>query len=502
MPPPSKALCGFSRPVGLGYAQPPMRPIRTRFAPSPTGFLHLGSARTALFNWAFARHHEGTFVLRIEDTDRDRSTRESEKAVLDGMMWLGLDWDEGPIRQSERSERHREVIASLLDQGRAYRCVCSRESLEERKARDVEAGAKGVYDGRCRDLDLGPDCGEHTVRIRLPQEGLLGFDDLVFGPSGQDASQIGDAIIQRSDGTPLYNLAVVVDDMDMAITHVIRGADHHPNTPLQVAIYHALEAPLPYFAHVPLIVGESGKKLSKRRDNVSIQEFREEGQLQEALVNWIVRLGWSHGDDEIFSLSDIAQLFDLDHVGRSAARAESSKLEWLGQHYLKALEEDELFRRVHPFLERVAGEPVQDQSGLRKLLDALRERSHTLAEMAEQAGWLIRDQIEYDEKAVQKHLRPVALPLLCALRTKLETTEPWNEASLEKAFETVAEEQGGIKMGKLAQPTRVAVTGRGVSPGIYETLTAVGRTRCLKRMDDAIEMTEARKTAGESPPGN
>lgn len=472
-----------------------MSQIRTRFAPSPTGYLHLGSARTALYNWAFARRHGGVFVLRVEDTDRDRSTLASEEAVLHGMQWLGLDWDEGPHRQSENGARHRAVVESLLERGRAYRCVCPRESIEERKARDVAAGLKGVYDGRCRDLALGPDCGEHTVRIRLPREGMLGFDDLVFGPSGQDAAQIGDAIIQRSDGTPLYNLAVVVDDLDMRITHVIRGADHHPNTPLQVAIYRALGAEPPIFAHVPLIVGESGKKLSKRRDNVSIQQFREEGHLSEALVNWIVRLGWSHGDDEIFSLDDIARLFDLDHVGRSAARAEPAKLEWLGQHYLKALDADALFTRALPFLEAVAGGPVRDEPGLRRLLELLRERSHTLVEMAEQTRWLVCDVLQYDEKAVQKHLRPVAAPLLSALRTGLADADPWNEASIEKVFEHVAAAQGDIKMGKLAQPARVAVTGRSVSPGIYETLEVVGRERCLARLDAAVVMAEARAAA-------
>ncbi|MDG2049681.1 MAG: glutamate--tRNA ligase [Myxococcota bacterium] len=475
-----------------------MKSIRTRFAPSPTGFLHLGSARTALFNWAFARHHGGTFVLRIEDTDHDRSTRESEAAVLEGMRWLGLDWDEGPIRQSERSGRHRAAVVSLLESGRAYRCICSKDSLEARKNEDLASGGNGLYDGRCRDLALGPDCGNHTVRIRLPREGALGFDDLVFGPSGQDASQIGDAIIQRSDGTPLYNLAVVVDDIEMGITHVIRGADHHPNTPLQVAIYRALGVDPPFFAHVPLIVGESGKKLSKRRDNVSIQEFQQEGQLHEALVNWIVRLGWSHGDDEVFSLDDIARLFDLDHVGRSAARAEPAKLQWLGQHYIKELESDVLFRRVEPFLASVAGQAIQDSPGLRRLLDALRERSHTLMEMAEQARWLIRDEIEYEEKAVQKHLRPVAIPLLTALRTRLETVDPWDEAQLERAFESVAEQEGGVKMGKLAQPTRVAVTGRAVSPGIYETLAAIGRDRCLTRLGTGIGLAEARAAAQNS----
>lgn len=469
-----------------------MTDLRTRFAPSPTGFLHLGSARTALFNWAFARRHGGTFVLRVEDTDRDRSTEASEAAVLEGMQWLGLDWDEGPFRQSERSERHREVVDSLLAAGRAYRCVCTRDSIEERKARDVAAGGRGIYDGRCRDLALGPDRGEHTVRLRLPPDGLLGWDDLVFGPSGQDASQIGDAIIQRSDGTPLYNLAVVVDDLDMRISHVIRGADHHPNTPLQVALYRALDVEPPTFAHVPLIIAESGKKLSKRRDNVSIQQFRDEGHLREALVNWIVRLGWSHGDDEIFSLDRIASLFDLEHVGRSAARAEPAKLFWLGQHYLKALSADDLFARVHPHLERVAGGTVRDEPGLRLLLDLLRERSHTLVEMAGLARWHVRETVDYDEKAVQKHLKPAAIPLLESLRIALAEAPDWNVAQLEKAFEQVAAAAGGISLGKIAQPVRVAVTGGPVSPGIHETLCSLGRTRVLARIDDAIRLAAKR----------
>ena len=469
-----------------------MSPVRTRFAPSPTGYLHLGSARTALFNWAYARRHGGCFVLRVEDTDRDRSTEESERAVLEGMRWLGLDWDEGPHRQSERGGRHREVVQGLLDAGKAYRCTCSRESLEERKERDIAAGGKGIYDGRCRNLDLGPDCGEHTVRVKLPPDGMLGWDDGVFGPSGQDASQIGDAIIQRSDGTPLYNLAVVVDDLDMDITHVIRGADHHPNTPLQIALYRALDATPPAFSHVPLIVAETGKKLSKRRDNVSIQQYRDEGHLQEAMVNWLVRLGWSHGDDEVFSLAEVAKLFDLEHVGRSSARAETGKLEWLGQHYLKTIGMDDLVARIMPHLERVAGGPVADEPGLRRLLDLLRERSHTLVEMAEQAHWKIRERVEMQDKAVQKHLKPATLPLLRDLRDELAEAAEWNDVALEAAFERVAAAHDGIKLGKLAQPVRVAVTGGPVSPGIYETLDVLGRERTLSRLDDAIGLVAER----------
>jgi glutamyl-tRNA synthetase len=475
-----------------------MSDIRTRFAPSPTGFLHLGSARTALYNWAFARRHGGTFVLRIEDTDRDRSTKASEEAVLEGMRWLGLDWDEGPYRQTERGERHHEVVRELLEKGRAYRCTCTRERLDELRARNEQTGGRGLYDGHCRDLELGPDCGEHTVRLRLPAEGMLGFDDLVFGPSGQDASQIGDVIIARSDGSPLFHLAVVVDDLDMGITHVIRGADHHPNTPVQVALYRALDATPPIFAHVPLIVGEGGKKLSKRRDNVSIQQFRDDGHLHEALVNWIVRLGWSHGDEEVFSLDDIARLFDLDHVGRSASQADEAKLAWLGQHHLKTLAMDDLISRLEPFLAEVADGPVEDTPSLRALVDLLRERSHTLAEMAKQAVWLVRREIEIDEKAAKKHLRPAALDLLRDLLARLEPIDDadWNEASLEPCFEATVSAHDA-KMGKLAQPVRVAVTGGPNSPGIYETLSALGRERTLERLSRAITAIESRIENGD-----
>ena len=474
-----------------------MTKIRTRFAPSPTGFLHLGSARTALFNWAHARRHGGEFVLRVEDTDLERSTLESEEAVLDGLRWLGLEWDEGPHRQTDRRDRHLEAIQSLLDQGKAYRCQCSREELEARKEAGLAAGGPGTYDGRCRELDLGPDCGPHTVRLRVPDTGTLGWDDEVFGPSGQEASQIGDAIIQRGDGSPLYNLAVVVDDIDMEISHVIRGADHHPNTSLQIALYQALGAPLPRFAHLPLIVGESGKKLSKRRDNVSIQEFQAEGYLPEALTNWLVRLGWSHGDDEIFSLDEIAQLFSLENVGRSPARAEPPKLDWLGQHYIKQLSSDDLFARARPHLESVKGAPVEDEVALRKLLDLLRERSRTLAEMAEGARWKLRETVEFNEKAVKKHLRPAALPVLVALQESMQALAEWTAEGLEKLFEEVAGAQGGLKLGKLAQPVRVAITGGANSPGIFEVLEVVGRDSAVARIQHAAEIARARAESAD-----
>ncbi|HVP28407.1 MAG TPA: glutamate--tRNA ligase [Myxococcota bacterium] len=463
-----------------------MTPPRTRFAPSPTGFMHIGNARTALFNWAFARRHGGIMVLRIEDTDEARSTAESEAAIFDGLGWLAIEWDEGPFRQSERRDRHRAAVEELLAKDRAYRCVCTREELEARKQATIAAGHKWVYDGRCRDANHGAGAGAHTVRLRMPQGGLLGWDDLVFGASGQDASEIGDMILRRSDGAPLYNLAVVVDDVDMHISHVIRGADHHSNTPLQLAIYRALGCEPPRFAHVPLIVGKDGKKLSKRRDPVSLQGFRAEGVLPGAMRNWLVRLGWSHGDQEIFSREEIARLFDLDAVHRSAAQADAQKLAWLNQQYIKTLARDELVAALLPFLEQAAGHPVRRNAELDALVELLRERSRSLVEMAQLARFLVVDEIAYDAKAAAKHLRPEIRPALEDLHARLEALEPWSPAGLEASFEEVRAVHGGLAMGKLAQPVRVAITGGEVSPPIFDTLAVLGKTRSLARIAEAL----------------
>jgi len=473
-----------------------MSSIRTRFAPSPTGFLHIGGARTALFNWALTRRLGGEFVLRIEDTDLERSTRESELAVLDGLEWLGIEWNEGPHRQSERVARHAEVIESLLESGAAYRCICSRDRLETQRAAELASGGKGIYDGHCRDLQLAADCGPHTVRLRIDHDRSLRWDDLVFGPSGQDAREIGDGIIRRSDGTPLFHLAVVVDDLDMNMTHVIRGADHLSNTPFQLALYHALDAPVPAFGHVPLIVAESGRKLSKRKDPVSIQKFKADGYLPEAMLNWLARLGWSHGDQEIFSAAEIAEHFDLEHVGRSGAQADLGKLDHLNQHYLKARSAESLFDLASPFLDSIAGRPVSRDDSLDKLLDLLRERSNQLVEMAEKARFALVDEIEIEPGPAKKHLRPVVLEPLVALLEALEATPDWTLESIEQAFEQTCKAQGDLKLGKLAQPVRVAVTGTGASPGIYETLEVIGRERALARLRVAVEMI--RKRVSES----
>jgi glutamyl-tRNA synthetase len=463
-----------------------MSTVRTRFAPSPTGFLHMGSARTALFNWAFARRHGGHLILRIEDTDRERSTLESEQAVLDGLSWLGITWDEGPFRQSRRLPHYTAAVESLLSAGRAYRCVCTAAEIDERRRKTLEEGRSWVYDGRCRDLDLGADCGPHTVRLRLPRGERLVWDDLVFGPSGQVADEIGDMKIQRSDGWPLYNLAVVVDDVDMGITHVIRGADHHSNTSFQIALYRALDREPPLFAHVPLIVGEGGKKLSKRRDPVSVQSFRDEGYLPEAVCNWLVRIGWSHGDQEVFSGDEITRLFDLDAVNRSSARADAGKLHWLNQHYLRTLPGDELSARLAPFLKEVAHHDVAPTPELARLIELLRERSKTLRDMAERAHFLVSDEIAYEEKAVRKHLKPESEAVLSDLHDRLAQLEPWTEEALEAVFEEVRARHGDVAMGKLAQPVRVALTGKSASPGIFETLAVLGKRRSVGRIAEAV----------------
>jgi len=446
----------------------------------------MGSARTALFNWAYARRHGGQLVLRIEDTDRARSSQESEDALIRGLDWLGIEADEGPFRQSERRELHDAAIERLLASGHAYRCRCSSDELAERREATLSAGKSWVYDGRCRNRELGPDCGPHTVRLRLDPEEQLSWNDLVFGHSGQVAAEIGDMNIRRSDGHPLYNLAVVVDDLDMQISHVIRGADHLGNTPFQIALYRALGRRPPLFAHVPLIVGPGGKKLSKRRDPVSVERYRDDGYLPGALRNWLMRIGWSHGDQEIFSADEICSLFDLDAVNRSSAQADRDKLDWLNQEYIRELPEKALLEALEPFLVQAVGQPVKRTPELGRLVELLRDRSKTLKEMAEKAHFLVAEQICYEEKAAKKFLKQASLPILTALHEKLAALEVWNESTLEAVFEVVRAEHGNIGMGKLAQPVRVAITGTSASPGIYQTLAILGQQRSLDRIAAAI----------------
>lgn len=464
-----------------------MNSIRTRFAPSPTGFLHIGGARTALYNWAYTRRLAGCFVLRIEDTDRERSTAESEAAVLGGLEWLGIDWDEGPYRQSERGELYAAAIERLLAADRAYRCVCTPAEIEERRQATVLTGAKWTYDGRCAAANHGPGCGPHAVRLRVPKDGMLGFDDGVFGPSGQHAREIGDMVIRRTDGSPLYHLAGVVDDVAMGITHVIRGADHLNNTPFQLALYRALDATPPLFAHVPLIVGADGKKLSKRRDPVSVQHFRTAGYLSEAMCNWLVRIGWSHGDQELFSRDEMRALFDLPAVQRAAGQADPAKLDWLNQHYIKELPRERLVRELLPFLAE-AGTPLEASAELEGVADLLRERSKTLAEMAQRARFfaVAEAALSYEPDAVRKHWKAAAVPAVQDLAGELSRVDSWDVAAIEAAFEAVRARHQGLALGKLAQPVRVAVTGSAASPGIFETLALLGRERSVARLARAL----------------
>ena len=486
--------------------------VVTRYAPSPTGPLHIGGARTAFFNWAFARHHGGRFLLRFEDTDRARSTQQHEQEVLEAFEWLGIDydpvWETSSIpgqsaipRQSERLSVYREAIEALLAQRKAYRCVCTPQELEEMRSRARDRGIKLGYDGRCRDRGIAADPGNpFCVRLEVPEEGLTRWEDLIAGPSGEEAEQIEDFVIARSDGTPIYHLAVVIDDHEMGITHVIRGREHMTSTPRQLLLYEALDLATPEFAHVPLLVEPGGKKLSKRQAAVSVQDYRRRGFLPDAVLNFITRLGWSHGDLEIFSKEDLARLFSLAGVGRSASQVHDDKLLWLSQHYIKTLPADRLIQHLGPFLDEVAGSKVVVDEGLMRLVELLRERSKTLIEMAELARFFLIDEVDPQPNAARKYLKAEILRPLRDLHGELSALATWNEASLRPGFERVLERHG-LKLGELAQPVRVAITGAPVSPGIFETLEVLGRERSLARISRVLERQEAGES-GLSPSGS
>ncbi len=465
--------------------------VRTRFAPSPTGYLHIGGARTALFSWLFARKHGGEFVLRIEDTDLERSTEESVNAIFEGMSWLGLDYDQGPFFQTHRFERYREVIQRLLDQGDAYHCYCSKEELEIMRERQMARKEKPRYDGRCRKrtephADVGP-----VIRFRNPQEGGVVVDDAIRGKVGFSNNELDDLIIARSDGTPTYNLTVVVDDLDMEITHVIRGDDHLNNTPRQINIMRALGANPPVYAHVPMILGADGKRLSKRHGAVSVLQYREEGYLPEALLNYLVRLGWSHGDQEVFSLGEMIEYFDIADVNKAASAFNPDKLLWLNQHYLKSLDLGEVARQLSWHLGNLGVDPAADPPLVDVVL-AQRERSKTLTEMAEQSRFFYEDFAEYDVKAAGKHLTEDALNPLATLRDKLAALAEWQAETIHRAIEETAA-QLDLKLGKVAQPLRVAVSGGAVSPPIDITLALLGAGRTLARIDRALGQISEKK---------
>lgn len=454
--------------------------IRTRFAPSPTGYLHVGGARTALFSWAYARHHNGVFILRIEDTDRERSTTESVQAILDSMDWLGLHYDEGPFYQSERFDRYREVAQQFLQRGFAYRCYCTKERLEKLRAAQMQKGEKPRYDGYCRELNRHDLHVPHVVRFKNPLEGVVVFDDMIRGKISVANAELDDLVIARTDGVPTYNFSVIVDDYDMKITDVIRGDDHVNNTPRQINMLIALGAPIPRYAHVPMILGSDGKRLSKRHGAVSVMQFRDDGYLPDALLNYLVRLGWSHGDREIFSREEMITLFNVNHVNNSPAAFNVEKLDWLNQHYLKTKNPHDFARDFAKQLAAIGVSHVNEAQLIAViLLQALRVK--TLKEMAEKSRYFFEDTVQYDEASVKKYVTEESKVLLQIIKTYFENITDWTKENLHQAIVDIAEKQN-VKMGQLAQPLRVAVTGSTVSPSIDSTLQLIGREKVLQRL--------------------
>ena len=467
-------------------------PIRTRFAPSPTGFLHIGGARTALFCWLAARSSGGKFILRIEDTDRERSTSESVQAILDGLEWLALDPDEGPFYQSERMPLYQAAIERLLDDGKAYRCYCSRERLEKLREDALARGEKPRYDGHCRHLKEPPKDVVPVIRFRNPDSGTVAFRDRVRGPIEFDNRELDDLVIQRTDGSPTYNFAVVVDDLDMGINLVIRGDDHINNTPRQINLYHALDAEPPAFAHVPMILGDDGARLSKRHGAVGVLTWREQGYLPDAMINYLARLGWSHGDREQFSREELVELFSIEDVNRKASRFDTEKLNWLNQHYLRTAPTERVAPELDWHLRRAGLEPTEGPAAA-DLVRVQAERCETLVEIVEQSRPFYADFDEFEPGAAKKHLRPVAAEPLKALRGRLIEVE-WTPEALGQAVHATAESLE-IGMGKLGQPLRVALMGHGQSPSIDQTLWLVGRDRALERIDKALGFIADRAAA-------
>jgi glutamyl-tRNA synthetase len=473
--------------------------VRVRFAPSPTGHLHLGGARTALFNWAFARHHGGAFILRIEDTDRSRSTDDYIASVLDALSWLGLDWDEGPptpgYRQTERLEIYRAHAERLLAEGRAYRCRCTPETLDTLRRQAQERGETFRYPGTCRDATV-PAGEPAALRLRIPPVGVTVVRDAIHGDVRFDHAQLDDWILVRTDGTPTYNFCVVVDDASMKITHVIRGNDHLSNTPKQILCYEALGYPVPEFAHIPMILGADKSRLSKRHGATSVQAFREAGILPEAMVNYLARLGWAHGDQEVFSREDLARAFDLSEVGAASAVFDPVRLEWLSHHWIKQAPAERLARLLPPFLERAGLPTPTDLAWLARVVETLRERARTLVEMAEQAAFYLRPPAAYDAKATAQFWTADAPGRYQLLIRRLEAHPDMDPVSLETLYRGLAAELG-LQLVDLAQLTRIALTGKTASPPIFEVMVLLGRDETLARLRRAhAAATEVRRGGG------
>lgn len=458
--------------------------VRTRFAPSPTGYLHIGGARTALFSWAYARRHGGSFILRIEDTDLERSTPEAVQAILDGMNWLGLNWDEGPFYQTQRMDRYREVIQKLLDEDKAYYCYASKEELDLMREKQMAQGLKPRYDGRWRPeagkiLPPKPDNVPPVIRFRNPQTGMVEWNDLVKGHISISNEELDDLIIARADGSPTYNFCVVVDDWEMNITHVIRGDDHVNNTPRQINMLKALGAEIPLYAHLSMILGDDGQKLSKRHGAVSVVQYHSDGYLPEAVLNYLARLGWSHGDDEIFSMEQFCQWFDLDHITSSAAQFNTEKLNWLNAHYIKQADIASLAADVADRL-AMQGVPVETGPDLAQVVALYRERVSTLNELADQIRFFYDRPKEMDAAAEEKHLTPDILPILRSLATALEKAD-WTAEAIHHEIEQ-AVTGNGLKFPKVAMPLRLLVTGGTQSPSIDQVMYVLGKTETLARL--------------------
>ena len=463
-----------------------MEKIRTRFAPSPTGYLHIGGARTALFSWLYARHHGGEFVLRIEDTDQQRSTDESTKAILDAMTWLGLNWDDGPYFQAQRVDLHRDMVQKLISEGKAYYCTCTPEELEEKRKQALATGNKPKYDGTCRDKNLKKTPGS-VVRFRGAQTGITIVEDLIKGNISFNNDELDDLIIERSDGYPTYNFAVVIDDALMNITHVIRGDDHVNNTPRQILMYQALGFAVPKFAHVPMILGSDKARLSKRHGATSVMAYKEMGFLPEALVNYLVRLGWAHGDQEIFSTKDLIELFDLDAVGKSPAVFNPEKLLWLNSHYIKEASPERLMEEMKPLWP--AGIDTSDSVFTQKVIADLHTRAKTLTELANMADFYFAEEVKYEEQAAQKFLTADVLPHLQEVIKAIASVQNFSKESLEAFLMNFTAERN-IKFKIIAQPLRVALTGKIVSPGIDEVMVTLGKDRVIRKIQNAINYIE------------
>ena len=458
--------------------------VRVRFAPSPTGYPHVGNIRTALFNWLFARHHGGVFILRIEDTDIARSTEESTQAILESMKWMGLDWDEGPYFQSQRTAIYREHVEMLLSQGKAYRCYCDPDQLEEKRKEALARGDKPKYPGTCREITAVYPDKPFAIRFKAPQEGQTEVHDLIKGRVVFDNAELDDLVICRRDGTPTYNFVVVVDDVTMKITHIIRGDDHLNNTPRQILLYQAFNYPLPSFAHMSLTLGTDRARLSKRHGATSVVAYRDMGYLPQALNNFIVRLGWSCGDQEIFSTEELIQKFSLEHVGKSAGIFNADKLNWLNAHYIKQETDENLARLVVPFLQK-KGYTLDGSIDLVKVVRGFKERSKTLEEMAEKAAFYFRETLEYDPGAAVKFLTPQMVDVFAEMIGYVESTGATDEKELEAVFKRMQDDRG-LSLKQLAQGHRVALTGGTASPGIYEVMAALGKERVVKRLRDAM----------------